>query len=175
MNTLTKTHIEIYADGACHGNPGPGGWGFVALLLNEAGEIIATEERFSAAKTITTNNRAELAAALNGLAFVRQQQASGVWLACPMTIISDSQYVVKGFTEWLPGWQARGWRTAGGKAPENRDLWDRLQSATEGLIVGWRKVKGHSGNRWNDRADQLATKGAEKAAKLGVTFMESPE
>lgn len=175
MNTLPQTRIELYVDGACHGNPGPGGWGIVALLLNEAGTIIDHQESHGAIDSITTNNRAELAAALNGLAFVTEKIGLDAWPACQVTVISDSQYVVKGFTEWLPGWEARGWQTKGGKAPENRRLWERLKAAGAGLSVEWRWVSGHSGNRWNKRADALATLAAVEAAKLGVTFMEPTE
>lgn len=170
-----KTRIEIYTDGACQGNPGPGGWGFVALLLDEANAIIAKEERSGAAEGITTNNRAEMEAALNALAFIAEQQESGAWPFCPVTLVSDSQYLVKGFTEWLPNWEARGWRKSGGKAPDNRDLWVRLKGAAEGRAVRWQWVRGHNGNRWNERADVLATNGVEQAVRLGVTFRQSSE
>lgn len=170
-----KTQIEIYIDGACLGNPGPGGWGFVAHLLSYSGTIIATEGRYGAVESITTNNRAELAGALNALVFVTEQHALRLWPSCPVTIISDSQYVVKGFTEWLPNWEAQRWRKSGGKERENRDLWERLKVATSGLSVEWRWVKGHDGDYWNEQADQLAAKGAEAAVTMGVSFREPAE
>jgi ribonuclease HI len=168
-----NTRIEVYVDGSCLGNPGPGGWGFVALLINEVGPILDKVERYGAAKAMTTNNRAEMAGALNALAFVTEQQALGLWPICPVRIVSDSQYVVKGFTEWLPNWEARGWRKSDRKPVENRDLWERLKGATLGLSVEWHWVKGHEGNSWNERADQLAATAADEAAALGVTFREA--
>lgn len=168
----SKTRVEIYTDGACHGNPGPGGWGFVALLMDESRTIIAKEERFGPAQGITTNNRAEMEAALNALAFLAEQQASGKWPTCPATLITDSEILVKGATQWMSGWIAKGWRKSNGKPVENRDLWERVNTATDGMAVEWRWVRGHCGNRWNERADELATKGAEEAARRGVTFRE---
>jgi ribonuclease HI len=169
-----KNRVEVYVAGSCPENRGPGGWGFVALLINDVGTILDKVERYAAAKAVTTNRRAEIAGALNALTFVTEQQALGLWPICPMTIVSDSQYLVKGFTEWLPNWEARAWRKSkGGKAPLNRDLWERLKVATLALLVEWRLIKGDIGNRWNERAKQLATKGAEEAAALGVTFREA--
>lgn len=172
---LRETRIEVYCDGSAKGNPGPGGWGFIAVLLDETGKALVEAERYGQAATITTNNRTELSGAIAALNFVSEQQRSGAWPTCAVTVVSDSQYLVKGYTEWLPAWEARGWRTSVGKAPDNRDKWDRLKAATEGLSVSWRWVKGHSGNKWNDRADELATKAAKEAARKGVTFRECTE
>lgn len=170
-----KTHIEIFTDGACFGNPGPGGWGFVALLKDETGKIIAQKERCGAARAITTNNRAELAGPINALILIKHLQESDQWPACTVTLNSDSQYVVKGITEWVPAWEARGWLKRNGKTPDNRDLWERLEQAADGLTIVWQWVRGHSGNRWNERADELATAGAKQAQTLGVSFRKPSE
>ena len=162
--------IEIHTDGSCHGNPGPSGWAFVAILLDETGTAIARQERSGCVSHISTNNRAELEAALNALVFVKEYQATGIWPSCPVIITSDSEYVVKGMTERLAKWLAKGWRGADGKAPKNRDLWEHLMDATEGLSLGWRWVRGHDGNLWNERADELANAAAKEAARRGVTF-----
>lgn len=162
-----KTQILLYTDGACLNNPGWGGWGFVALLVDEAGAILSTEERYGSARTETTNNRTEMAAAFKGLDFAKEQIAVGAWPTSPVTLISDSQYVIKGFTEWVPSWEARGWRKSNGRAPDNGDLWERLKAAAVGLTVEWRWVKGHSGDPWNEKADALANQGAEDAKARG--------
>jgi ribonuclease HI len=162
---MGKTRIEIFTDGATDGaNPGPAGWGFVALLLNEAGDLIDKVERKGASRIVSTNNRAEMAGALNALTFAAEQQASGAWPNCPVTIISDSQILVRGMTAWMPGWQAKGWRKSNKQEVANRDLWERLNAASEGMTVSWHWVEGHSGIRWNERADALASEGAKKAA-----------
>jgi len=167
--------VEIYIDGSCHGNPGPSGWAFVAVLLDETGTPIATQERSGSVSSISTNNRAELEAALHALAFAKEYQSTGIWPSCPVIITSDSEYVVKGITERLDKWLAKGWRGADGKAPKNRDLWEHLKAATEGLSLAWRWVRGHDGNRWNERADELANCAAESAARRGVTLQEPAE
>lgn len=162
-----SARVEIYTDGATDAsNPGPAGWGFVAVLLTEKGEVLDVLERNGASPIVSTNNRAEMAGALNALAFAAAQQASGAWPVCPITIVSDSQYVVKGYTEWMPNWEARGWRTSTGKSPENRDLWERLKVNEKGLGVNWRWIKGHDGNRWNDRADALAKDAARRSTAI---------
>ncbi len=161
--------IEIYINGSSLKNPGPSGWAFVAILIDGDGKLIGVEERSCAGIFISTNNRAELAAALNALCFVKHQQASGVWPICPVTIHSNSEYIVKGMTERLALWFAKGWRGADGKAPKNRDLWERLKAAAEGFSLGWRSVRGHDGNRWNVRVYELAKNAAMVAARKGVT------
>lgn len=168
--TTIPTSIVVYIDGACLGNPGPAGCAFVALPMDAAGDVIDQIERKFASQYITTNNRAELASAINALQFVKDRQSADAWPPCPVRIISDSQYVVIGFTKWLPAWMARNWRKPNGKEPDNRDLWERLLAAAEGLAVEWHWVKGHNGNRWNERADALASAAAAEAERSGVRF-----
>lgn len=141
MSTPTVT---AYTDGGCRGNPGIGGWGAI-LVNNRTGTAL---ERWGAARD-TTNNRMELTAAIEALSALKQE---GVVL----TLHSDSQYVIKGITEWLPGWKARGWRTASKALVLNRDLWEALEAQTIRHQVTWCWVKGHSGHRGNDRVDLLA-------------------
>lgn len=145
--------ITIYSDGACKGNPGPGGWGAV-LRYGEA------EKRIKGGEPGTTNNRMELTAAIQALDSLRE--------ACEVTLFTDSIYVMKGLNEWLPGWKRRGWRTADGKAVKNQDLWERLDAACARHRIDWRWVKGHNGDPGNELADQLANEGClEATAKVG--------
>ena len=133
--------VEAHTDGACLGNPGPGGWG--ALLRH------GTREReLSGGEPDTTNNRMELMAAIMALETLTEP--------CTVMLQTDSQYVRKGITEWLPNWIRRGWRTAGGAAVKNQDLWQRLQAATLRHRIEWRWVKGHNGDPDNERVDVLA-------------------
>ncbi len=135
-------HVEIYTDGGCDPNPGPGGWGAVLVFGVRTKEI-------SGADPATTNNRMEITAAINALrALVRP---------CDVVLHTDSQYLRRGITEWLPAWQARGWRKANGSPVENQDLWEALVAQEGRHRVEWRWVKGHRGNPLNERADQLAT------------------
>ncbi|SET08611.1 ribonuclease H family protein [Paracoccus homiensis] len=157
-----ETRLEIYTDGSSLGNPGPSGWGFVAVLLDEGGNVVEEAERSASGSKITTNNRAELAAAIAAMGYANKAHPG-----TPVTILSDSQYLVKGFTEWLPGWKARGWRNSSGKAVENQDLWERLESAAEGQDVSWRWVEAHRGHAYNERADALARTAAERARPSG--------
>lgn len=138
--------VEIYTDGACKGNPGPGGWG--ALLLSGQ-----TEKELFGGEAQTTNNRMELTAVIEALAALKRP--------CEVTLYLDSQYVRQGITEWIHGWKARGWRTAGKQAVKNVDLWQRLDElvSTSGHAIDWRWVKGHAGNSGNERADALANRG----------------
>jgi len=168
-----KSRIEIYIKGSSHGNPGPSGWGFVAVLFNAAGTPIATAERSAAGSAITTNNRAELAAVLNALNFVREREASGVWPFCPVLVCSGSEYVLKGIAERLAKWLANGWHLAKGKAAKNRDLWERFTIAAEGMPLECRWVPRHSQNRWNVRAVELASNAALAATRSGVSFRTS--
>jgi ribonuclease HI len=133
--------VEAHTDGACLGNPGPGGWG--ALL--RAGAI---ERELSGGEAATTNNRMELMAAIAALEALSQP--------CEVVLHTDSQYVQKGISEWLPGWVRRGWRTAAGAPVKNRDLWERLHAAQAGHQVQWRWVRGHAGDPDNERVDALA-------------------
>lgn len=147
--------ITIYTDGACKGNPGPGGWG--ALL-----EYNGHRKTFKGGEAQTTNNRMELMAAIQALESLREP--------CAVLLHTDSTYVMKGLTEWLPGWKARGWRTADKKPVKNQDLWERLDAAAARHQVEWRWVKGHAGDAGNEAADRLANEGIEAlqfAEKMG--------
>jgi ribonuclease HI len=141
--------LFAYTDGACSGNPGPGGWG-VLLLAREDGSVVK-ERELQGGEAQTTNNRMELMAAISALeALVRPSE---------ITIVTDSAYVKNGITEWLPGWKARNWRTAGGSAVKNVELWQRLDAAQARHRVDWRWIKGHAGHAENERADALARAG----------------
>lgn len=142
--------VEINTDGACLGNPGPGGWG--ALL--RYGD---SEKELSGGEPDTTNNRMELMAAIMALEALRGP--------CEVILHTDSQYVQKGIGEWLPNWVRRGWKTAGGEPVKNKDLWQRLQAASAPHQVQWRWVKGHAGHEDNERVDKLARNAAEKIRK----------
>jgi ribonuclease HI len=135
--------VEIYTDGACRGNPGPGGW--AALLL-----LGGHERELSGAEAQTTNNRMELTAAIRALeALKRPVQAR---------IYTDSKYVMQGICEWVPNWKARGWKTADKKPVKNQDLWERLDELARTHELEWKWVKGHSGNVGNERVDALANR-----------------
>lgn len=142
--------VHIYTDGACKGNPGPGGWG---VWLKSG----ATEKELFGGEMATTNNRMELLAVIEGLTALKRP--------CKVLLHLDSQYVRKGITEWIRGWKAKGWRTSTGAPVKNVDLWQRLDQivADGGHQIEWRWVKGHSGDPGNERADALANKGVERA------------
>ena len=133
--------IEIHTDGACLGNPGPGGW---AALLRYKGH----ERELAGGEGHTTNNRMELMAAIMGLETLTEP--------CRIMLQTDSQYVRQGITEWIAGWVRRNWTTAGGDPVKNRDLWERLHAATGRHQIEWRWVKGHNGDPDNERVDQMA-------------------
>jgi ribonuclease HI len=139
--------VIIYTDGACRGNPGPGGWGTV-LRFN------GIERRLHGGESATTNNRMELMAAIQALEALREP--------CAVTLFTDSNYLRQGLTEWLPQWIKRGWRTADKKAVKNQDLWQRLDLAAQRHRIVWRWVKGHSGDEGNELADQLANTGVDE-------------
>jgi ribonuclease HI len=139
--------VDIFTDGACRGNPGPGGWG--ALLRH--GE---REKELYGAERETTNNRMELMAAIIALESLKR--------ACEVTLTTDSQYVRKGITEWIVNWKRRGWKTADKKAVKNQDLWQRLEAATHKHKIHWKWIKGHSGHEENERADQLANRAIDE-------------
>ena len=143
---MTK-HIEIFTDGACRGNPGPGGWG---ALLRQG----SVEKEIFGGEPDTTNNRMELMAAIQGLLAIKS--------ASRVDLTSDSEYVRKGITEWLPNWKKRGWKTAAKKPVKNKDLWQRLESAAGRHETTWHWVKGHSGHRENEIADSLANRGIDE-------------
>lgn len=135
------TRVHIYTDGACRGNPGPGGW--AALLI--WGEV---RKELSGAEPETTNNRMELTAAIRALKALKRP--------CNVKLHTDSKYVLQGFTEWLPEWKASGWRTAGRQPVKNQDLWKQLDSAAATQVIEWEWVRGHSGHEHNEYVDQLA-------------------
>ena len=141
-----KGQVEIFTDGACSGNPGPGGW---AALLRYNG----TERELSGGESQTTNNRMELMAAIRALETLTRP--------VKVRVYTDSQYVRDGITSWLQRWKVRGWKTADKKPVKNADLWQRLDALRALHAVEWRWVKGHSGDLGNERADALANKGAE--------------
>ncbi|KKQ83161.1 MAG: Ribonuclease H [Parcubacteria group bacterium GW2011_GWB1_38_8] len=144
--------ITIYTDGSSRGNPGPGGWGVVIFNNDQVIELGNREEH-------TTNNRMELSAAINALEFLSKLKAGINKLK--VVLYADSEYVTKGMTEWIEGWQKKNWRTAGKKPVLNKDLWLKLLEASSGKEVEWKYVAGHSGHSWNERADMIATSFAD--------------
>jgi ribonuclease HI len=138
-----------YTDGACSGNPGPGGWG--VLLQAKDGESVLKERELNGGEPETTNNRMELLAAIHAL--------ESLGRATPITVITDSQYVKNGVTGWIHGWKRNGWKTAAKKPVKNADLWMRLDEAQARHDVTWEWVKGHAGHPENERADELARAG----------------
>ena len=143
---MTEATVEAYADGACKGNPGPGGWG---VLLRSGGR----ERELHGGEPATTNNRMELTAVIRALESVAPRSRVRVY--------TDSQYVQKGITAWIHDWKRRGWRTADRKPVKNVDLWMRLDELARGHEVEWHWVRGHAGHPENERADALANRGVE--------------
>jgi ribonuclease HI len=139
--------VEIFTDGACRGNPGPGGWG---ALLRYQGK----EHNLFGGEPQTTNNRMELMAAIEALRALKRP--------CEVVLTTDSQYVRQGITEWMVNWKKRGWKTAAKQPVKNADLWQQLDAAAQAHKVDWRWVKGHSGHRENDIADALANRGIDE-------------
>ncbi|MCA3216511.1 MAG: ribonuclease HI [Burkholderiales bacterium] len=146
----TLTEVEVWTDGACKGNPGPGGWG---AWLKAGGH----EKELFGGEPATTNNRMELTAVIEALASLKRR--------CRVVLHTDSQYVHLGITQWLPNWQRRNWRTADNKPVKNVDLWQRLEQLRQAHEIHWRWVKGHAGIEGNERADQLANRGIEKIGR----------
>ncbi len=144
--------VVIYTDGACRGNPGPGGWG--AVLMSKG-----TEKELWGGERLTTNNRMELMAAIAGLEALKRP--------CRVQLYTDSMYLRDGITRWLPAWKARQWRTADKKPVKNVDLWQRLEAAAAPHEIDWRWVRGHAGHPENERADALA-RGAIVALRSGA-------
>lgn len=142
--------VVIYTDGACKGNPGPGGWGAILSCRGHERELWGGEAQ-------TTNNRMELMAAIKALAELKRR--------CQVTLITDSQYVMQGIQEWLPNWKKRGWKTAAKQPVKNADLWQQLDEQVNRHDITWRWVRGHTGDVGNERADQLANRGV---AELGL-------
>ncbi len=150
--TEKKTLVEIFSDGACSGNPGPGGFGTILRSGQHEKELSGFEAE-------TTNNRMELLGAITGLEALKRP--------CQVRLVTDSQYVVKGMTEWIAGWQKKGWKNSKKEEVANRDLWERLLSAAKQHSVDWVWVKGHAGHEENERCDELARLEISKAsAKL---------
>jgi ribonuclease HI len=147
-STPHTPHIIIYTDGACKGNPGPGGWG--ALL-----KMGAIEKTLHGGEPLTTNNRMEMLAVIEALGALKRP--------CKVLLHVDSQYVMKGMTEWIHGWKQRGWRTADKKPVKNADLWQRMEEEVAKHTITWKWVKGHAGDPGNERADLLANRGVEEA------------
>ncbi|MES2605390.1 MAG: ribonuclease HI [Pseudomonadota bacterium] len=148
---MTETEVTIYTDGACRGNPGPGGWGAVLQYGDKIREL-------HGGTSATTNNRMELTAVIEALQVLKRP--------CRITVLSDSKYVLQGISEWLPGWKQRGWRTSAKKPVLNVDLWQTLDHLTTMHEIKWQWVKGHNGNPGNERADELANRGIDEL-KLG--------
>jgi ribonuclease HI len=144
--------VELFTDGACRGNPGPGGWGVLMNFGNASKELCGGAPD-------TTNNRMELKAAIEGLNALSED--------CEVTLYTDSKYVLKGITEWLTGWKAKGWKTAAKKPVKNSDLWKELDKANNQHKVNWVWVKGHSGHPGNEKADELANKGIDDMMAQG--------
>ncbi|WP_325891902.1 ribonuclease HI [Grimontia sp. NTOU-MAR1] len=138
--------VEIFTDGSCLGNPGPGGYGVVMRYKQH-------EKEMSEGFNLTTNNRMELLAAIVGLASLKE--------SCSVTLTTDSQYVRQGITQWIHNWKKRGWKTADKKPVKNADLWQRLDTETQRHTVDWQWVKGHAGHPENERCDELARTAAE--------------
>lgn len=146
--------VVIYTDGACSGNPGPGGWGAILMFGEKTKEICGGEPA-------TTNNRMELMAAIQALETLTRP--------CKVELHTDSQYVMKGISEWIHAWKRRGWRTADNKPVKNDDLWRRLDEARQRHDVQWRWVKGHAGHEHNERADALAGQGLAETLRAVST------
>jgi len=142
---MKKNVVEIYADGACKGNPGPGGWGALLLFADKEKPLFGGEAQ-------TTNNRMELTAVIRALEALNR--------SCNIKIYTDSSYVQKGITEWISAWKLRNWRTADKKPVKNDDLWKQLDALVQVHTIEWIWVKGHAGNAGNERADALANQGA---------------
>lgn len=145
----TKPHVHLFTDGACSGNPGPGGWAFV--LRHPA---TGKEKESSGGERETTNNRMELLAVIHGLAALNKPSV--------IDLTSDSQYVLKGLREWLPQWKARGWRTASKQPVKNQDLWQQLDELIARHEVRFHWIRGHTGHAENERCDQLAVQEIER-------------
>ncbi len=144
---MSTKFVEIYTDGACRGNPGPGGWGASLRYNGKQKDLHGSDEN-------TTNNRMELMAVIQGLEALTAPQA--------VKIYTDSKYVLDGMTKWLPGWKKKGWKTAAKKPVKNVELWQRLDAVVQANEVSWQWVKGHSGDAGNECADMLANRGIDE-------------
>lgn len=146
-STPRSEPVHIFTDGACRGNPGPGGWGAILRYGEREKELYGSERT-------TTNNRMELMAAIQALEALNR--------TCDITLTTDSQYLRKGITEWLPQWKRRGWKTADKQPVKNQDLWERLEKAVASHRIRWDWIKGHSGHEENERADALANRAIDE-------------
>ncbi len=146
------TEVDIFTDGACRGNPGPGGWAALLVCGAERKEVMGSE-------AATTNNRMELCAAIHGLRALKRR--------CSVRLYTDSKYVLQGITEWLPNWKARGWRTAAKEPVKNQDLWEQLDSVVAAQDIEWHWVKGHSGHDGNEHVDRLANEAINRMLGTG--------
>ncbi|PWQ92949.1 ribonuclease HI [Leucothrix arctica] len=142
-----KKKVELFTDGGCRGNPGPGGWGSLLRFGKHEKELYGYDKE-------TTNNRMELMAAIAGLEYLNEP--------CEVILTTDSQYVRQGITNWITGWKAKGWKTAAKKPVKNKDLWIRLDEASNKHDIDWRWVKGHSGHAENERVDALANRAMDE-------------
>jgi len=147
---MAEDTVEVYADGACRGNPGPGGWG---VLLKAKG----VEKELFGGEPHTTNNRMELTAVIRAIEALKRP--------CTIRVYTDSQYVQKGISEWISAWKRRGWRTADKKPVKNVDLWQRLDALASTHDIEWHWVRGHAGHDGNERADALANRGIDEMAE----------
>jgi ribonuclease HI len=147
MTEQNNNIVELYTDGACRGNPGPGGWGALIRFNGHEKELCGGQQD-------TTNNRMELMAAIEGLESLSR--------ACDVKLYTDSKYVMQGITEWIHNWKKKGWKTAARKPVKNADLWQRLDVARERHQIEWIWVKGHAGHEGNERADELANRGIDE-------------
>lgn len=145
---MTDKKVVMYTDGACRGNPGPGGWG---VLMRYQG----SEKKLNGYESETTNNRMELTAVIRGLASLKRK--------CHIDLYTDSKYVLQGINEWIENWKKNGWKTANKKAVKNADLWQELEKQTVRHHIDWHWVKGHSGNAGNESADELANQAIDEA------------
>lgn len=151
--TTEMTLIEIFTDGACRGNPGPGGWGALLRLPDRIEELCGGERN-------TTNNQMELQGAIEALQWIQKQAPEA-----KVVLHTDSSYVKNGITEWIQGWKQRGWRTAAKQPVKNQQQWQQLDALNQSLAVDWRWIKGHAGHEGNERADQLANRGLDGVFK----------
>lgn len=156
---MPKSEVVIYADGACKGNPGPGGWGAVLRFTDGArqgGAAKLHEKELFGGESATTNNRMELTAAVRALEALKRP--------CRVKFFTDSRYVIQGITEWIDGWKKRGWKNAAKQPVKNVDLWQALEAAAAAHEIEWRWVRGHAGDIDNERADALANRGVQSIA-----------